>query len=88
AIILAGPAANLITAVVACVIARFFLDDGVALRLMMGFAFASLAAFVLGAWPFRLASGRANDALAFIQTFDFGGPVKPRRPKRSGWQAP
>jgi len=87
-IALAGPAANLLSGGAAYITARFFLPDGVLMRLLIGFAFASLAALVLSAWPFRLASGRANDALAALQTFDFKSPFGPKKPKRSGWQAP
>jgi len=85
-ITLAGPAANLLTAVITYIGGRF-LGDGAAAALLIGFAFTSLAAFVLSAWPFKLASGRGNDAMEFLRDQRVERPRK-RSNKRSPWQAP
>jgi len=86
-IIAGGPLANLATFAV-CYGVGWLGADTTEVRLMMGFALASLAAFVLSAWPHRLNSGRGNDAAQFLRTFEFRSPLKPKRPARSPWQAP
>jgi hypothetical protein len=83
----AGPLANLLTAIAAYVVGRL-LEEGSTMRLLVGFAFTSFAAFVLSAWPHKLASGRGNDGLEIIRDLDTGpSRRRPRKPKASPWQA-
>jgi membrane-associated protease RseP (regulator of RpoE activity) len=86
-ITLAGPFANLLAAVITYVGGRL-LGEGAVAALLVGFAFTSLAAFVISAWPFKLESGRGNDALEFIRDQRVERPIQRRAPKRSPWQAP
>lgn len=84
----AGPAANLLSALISFAAANAF-GDTPAGRLLVGFAYVSLAAFVLSAWPFRLESGRGNDALELIRLLPRASlTTRPIKPKRSPWQAP
>ncbi|HVK81344.1 MAG TPA: site-2 protease family protein, partial [Verrucomicrobiae bacterium] len=80
----AGPAANLLTTIV-CAALAFIAADTPAGRIAMGFAYTSLATFILSAWPFKLASGRGNDALELVRMFR-REPAR-RSSKRSPWQA-
>ncbi len=85
---LAGPMANLASFVAAWLLASIIPDRALA-TLVVGFAFTSLAAFVLSAWPFRSESGRANDALEIVRAIR-SGSHRARRSgpaKRSPWQA-
>lgn len=86
-IIASGPLANLVTFAVCYGVGRLA-GNSPEIRLLIGFGLASLAAFVLSAWPHRLNSGRGNDASEFIRTFDARSPFKSKRPARSPWQAP
>jgi membrane-associated protease RseP (regulator of RpoE activity) len=85
----AGPLANLAAALAAFALANA-IGDGAPARLLIGFGYVSLGAFTLSAWPFRLASGRRNDALEFIDIVASGRPMRraARKPARSPWQAP
>ncbi len=65
-ITLAGPFANLSTAIIAYAGGLALGDTGLG-ALLFGFAYTSVAAFVISAWPYKLASGRGNDALQFIR---------------------
>jgi membrane-associated protease RseP (regulator of RpoE activity) len=86
----AGPLANLSLAIAAYVLGRFLLEGPLA-HILIGLAFASLAAFVISAWPFQMHSGRANDALEIVRAVRSAMPRRRTafgKPKRSPWQAP
>jgi len=82
----AGPAANLVTGAAAYAVGRF-IGDWTPGRMLVGFALASLAAFVLSAWPHKLRSGRANDALEIVRDLWPNRTARTRKPKRTPWQA-
>ena len=85
----AGPLANLAAALATFALASA-IGDGTLSRLLTGFSFVSLSAFTLSAWPFRLSSGRRNDALELIDIVASGRPIHrtARKRARSRWQAP
>jgi hypothetical protein len=84
----AGPIANLLSALI-CFMAAAQFGDTVLGRLTIGFAYTSLAAFALSAWPFHLQSGRGNDALEIVRMLRRErAPMRFGKPKRSPWQAP
>ncbi len=83
-IIIAGPLANFLTFVVGYGISRPFIDIP-GMTVLMAFSIISLSAFILSAWPHRMASGRLNDAAELLKTVDFRR-ASPKRPKRSPWQ--
>jgi membrane-associated protease RseP (regulator of RpoE activity) len=87
----AGPLANLATAIACFVAGGWLTERGAAANLLGGFALLSFAAFILSAWPMRLASGQANDALALVRIFRDGRLARKRPASsnaRSPWQAP
>ena len=86
----AGPLANLITTIIAISIGNL-IDSSLGATMWGAFGFTSLAAFVVSAWPFRLRSGRGNDALELVQILSPARSGPKRRwgkPARSPWQAP
>ncbi|MEZ5960518.1 MAG: M50 family metallopeptidase [Hyphomonadaceae bacterium] len=82
----AGPAANLLSILI-CIGLANLLGESPAGRVAVGFAYTSLSAFILSSWPFKLTSGRGNDAFELVRMLRREPKRRTSKPKRSPWQA-